>query len=60
MATYKKRGYRKPKEKVEDVINDGLTNEVEGYVEGESTTEDVFNTLDDGANKAEEWVADNQ
>lgn len=60
MATYKKRGYRKPKEKVEDVINDELTNEVEGYVEGESTTEDVFNTLDDGANKAEEWVADNQ
>jgi len=60
MATYKKRGYRKPKEKVEDVVNDDSTNEVEGYVEGESTTEDVFNTLDDGANKAEEWVADNQ
>ncbi len=60
MATYKKRGYRKPKEKVEEVINDDLNNEVEGYVEGESTTEEVFNTLDDTANKAEEWVADNQ
>jgi tetratricopeptide (TPR) repeat protein len=60
MATYKKRGYRKPKEKVEDVVNDDLTNDVEGYVEGESTTEEVFNTLDESANKAEEWVADNQ
>jgi len=60
MATYKKRGYRKPKEKVEEVIGNESTNEVEGYVEGESTTEDVFNTLDESANKAEEWVADNQ
>lgn len=60
MATYKKRGYRKPKEKVEEVINDEFSNEVEGYVEGESTTEEVFNSLDEGANKAEEWVAANQ
>ena len=60
MATYKKRGYRKPKEKVEEVIGDELLNDVEGYVEGESTTEDVFNSLDEGANKAEEWVATNQ
>ncbi len=56
MATYKKRGYRKPKEKIETET----TNEVEGYVEGESTTEDVFNSLDDSANKAEEFVAANQ
>ncbi len=60
MATYKKRGYRKPKEKVEEVLNDDLTNDVDGYVEGESTTEEVFNTLDESANKAEEWVAANQ
>ena len=60
MATYKKRGYRKPKEKVEEVIGDELLNDVEGYVEGESTTEDVFNSLDESANKAEEWVAANQ
>jgi TolA-binding protein len=60
MATYKKRGYRKPKEKVEEVLSDALTNDVEGYVEGESTTEEVFNSLDESANKAEEWVAENQ
>ncbi|VAV82582.1 TPR domain protein [hydrothermal vent metagenome] len=45
MATYKKRGY-KPKTKVE--------------VEDKSTTAEVFNTLDEGASKAEEWVAKNQ
>ncbi len=60
MATYKKRGYRKPKEKVEEVVNEELSNEVEGYVEGESTTEEVFNSLDEGANKAEDWVFSNQ
>ena len=60
MATYKKRGYRKPKEKVEEVVSESLTNDVEGYVEGESTTEEVFNSLDESANKAEEWVAENQ
>lgn len=46
MATYKKRGY-KPKTKVEGV-------------EDNSTTAEVFNTLDEGASKAEEWVAKNQ
>lgn len=60
MATYKKRGYRKPKEKVEEVKIDETLNEVEGYVEGESTTEEVFDSLDAGANKAEEWFAANQ
>ena len=46
MATYKKRGY-KPKTKA-DVVED------------KSTTAEVFNTLDEGASKAEEWVAKNQ
>jgi tetratricopeptide (TPR) repeat protein len=46
MATYKKRGY-KPKTKAEGV-------------EDKSTTAEVFNTLDEGASKAEEWVAKNQ
>ncbi|MGB3606615.1 tetratricopeptide repeat protein [Psychroserpens sp.] len=52
MATYKKRGYKaKPvKEKGESI--DAL--------EQESTTAEVFNTLDDGANKAEDFVAKNQ
>ena len=47
MATYTQRGYRKPKEKIETET----TNEVEGYVEGESTTEDVFNSLDESASQ---------
>jgi len=45
MATYKKRGH-KPKKR--DVI------------EEQSTTAEVFNTLDEGASKTEEWVIKNQ
>ena len=52
MATYKKRGYKpKPiKEKGEKIE----------VLEQESTTAEVFNTLDEGANKAEDFVARNQ
>lgn len=49
MATYKKRGY-KPKNKAEEVQQ----------AEEHSTTAEVFNTLDEGASKTEEWVAANQ
>ncbi len=49
MATYKKKGH-KPTTK-EDRRK---------KVEEESTTAEVFNTLDEGANKTEEWVAHNQ
>ncbi|RZS93264.1 tetratricopeptide repeat protein [Aquimarina brevivitae] len=49
MATYKKRGY-KPKNKEEEVE----------VIEDNSTTAEVFNTLDEGASKTEEWVAKNQ
>jgi len=49
MATYKKRGY-KPKNKAEEVEQ----------VEENSTTAEVFNTLDEGASRTEEWVAANQ
>ena len=56
MATYKKRGYKPQKENIQDVEE---TNENE-YVEGQSTTEEVFNTLDEGASRTETWVADNQ
>jgi tetratricopeptide (TPR) repeat protein len=49
MATYKKRGY-KPKTKKEK----------EEVVEENSTTAEVFNTLDEGASKTEEWVVKNQ
>lgn len=52
MATYKKRGYKvKTKvEKEKDVSSEEL----------ESTTAEVFNTLDETASKTEEWVAGNQ
>lgn len=49
MATYKKRGY-KPKTKEEKT--DAL--------EQNSTTAEVFNTLDDSASKTEEWAVKNQ
>ncbi|WP_417289687.1 tetratricopeptide repeat protein [Corallibacter sp.] len=49
MATYKKRGY-KPKTK-EEVV------QVE---EEQSTTAEVFNTLDETASKTEDWVIKNQ
>lgn len=49
MATYKKRGYKpKTKEEVEQVIDE------------QSTTAEVFNTLDETASKTEDWVIKNQ
>ena len=48
MATYKKRGY-KPKGKGEET--DNMT---------DSTTAEVFSTLDSSASKTEQWVARNQ
>ncbi|RUA11832.1 MAG: hypothetical protein DSY83_16060 [Flavobacteriia bacterium] len=49
MATYKKRGF-KPKNKAEEA-------QVE---EHDSTTAEVFNTLDEGASRTEAWVQKNQ
>lgn len=56
MATYNKRGYKAPKpaevnevEPVEEFVDDN-----------NSTTAGVFNSLDEGASKTEEWVAGNQ
>ncbi len=49
MATYKKRGY-KPKNKAEEIELD----------EQNSTTAEVFNTLDENASKTEAWVSKNQ
>ena len=52
MATYKKRGYKPKKEKV--------TKEVEeNFDETQSTTAEVFNTLDETANKSEQWIEKN-
>lgn len=52
MATYKKRGY-KPKTKKEKEV-------IEEISEENSTTAEVFNTLDESASKTEEWVIKNQ
>lgn len=49
MATYKKRGF-KPKTK----------EEIQEFDEQESTTAEVFSTLDEGATRTEEWVSKNQ
>lgn len=49
MATYKKRG-GKPKTKPEHIE----------AIEEESTTAEVFSTLDEGASKTEEWFEKNQ
>ena len=55
MATYKKRGY-KPK-----AVKEKIENEPEiAAEEMDSTTAEVFDTLDETANKTEEWVAANQ
>lgn len=47
MATYKKRGY-KPKNKKEEQVQ-----------EMDSTTAEVFNTLDETASKSEQWIEKN-
>lgn len=55
MATYNKRGYKAPKPKEE-----AIEGEVENIDVQESTTAEVFSSLDEGASKAEEFVARNQ
>ena len=56
MATYNKRGYKAPKPEEAKVEN-----EFEEVVDTtDSTTAEVFNTLDETASKTEDWVAKNQ
>ena len=57
MATYNKKGYKAPKPK--DIADDA-TNGVDETYDGDSTTAEVFDTLDLQANKAEDWVVKNQ
>lgn len=56
MATYNKRGYRTPKEKVDDAYLEENIN----VDEKDSTTAGVFSSLDETANKTEAWVEKNQ
>ena len=56
MATYNKRGYKTPKDKVEnDTPVENITID-----EKDSTTAGVFNSLDQTASKTEQFVAKNQ
>ncbi len=55
MATYNKRGYKQKKKVEAEISTEDETIDV-----GDSTTAEVFNTLDEGANKAEEFVEKNQ
>ena len=56
MATYNKRGYKAPKPEEAKVEN-----EFEEVIDvKDSTTAEVFNTLDETASKTEDWVAKNQ
>lgn len=56
MATYNKRGYKAPK--LEEAK---VENEFEEVVDvKDSTTAEVFDTLDEKASRTEEWVAKNQ
>lgn len=59
MATYNKRGFKAPKPEEEKVV---VEQPVEDAIidDSNSTTAEVFNKLDEGANKTEEWVAKNQ
>jgi len=56
MATYNKRGYKAPKPKEEKSEFD----ELDKLSEQDSATAEVFNTLDTGANKIEDWIQKNQ
>ena len=53
MATYKKRGNKVRKPKMKD---DGSFLEHIDYKEGESTTQEVFDSLDETASKSEQWL----
>ncbi|MGY6647286.1 hypothetical protein [Wenyingzhuangia sp. IMCC45574] len=54
MATYQKRGYKKSVEGEEEVIVENNDGNLEN-----STTAEVFNTLDETANKSEKWIENN-
>ena len=50
MATYKKKGYKKEKKSTDDL----------SYLSKESTTAEVFTSLDEGASKLEQFLEKNQ
>ncbi|WP_432673188.1 tetratricopeptide repeat protein [Flavobacterium sp. SM2513] len=58
MATYNKRGYKAPKPKEDKIDNEYLDNVA--IDETDSTTAEVFNSLDETASRTEDFVARNQ
>lgn len=58
MATYNKRGYKAPKPEQEKEVLE--YDPIDAISEKDSTTAEVFNSLDTGASRIEEWVAGNQ
>lgn len=63
MATYNKRGYKAPKEKVEGdnvQLDNNYIEDVPNVDAKDSTTAKAFDTLDQTASRTEEWVAKNQ
>ena len=58
MATFNKRGYKAPKEKAEKIDNTFI--EDVNVDEKDSATAKAFDTLDQTANKAEDFIAKNQ
>lgn len=60
MATYNKRGYKAPKPEAEKGTDDQEFLEDVNVNEQDSTTAGVFNSLDETANRTEEWVQRNQ
>lgn len=58
MATYNKRGYKAPKVKDDKMDNDYI--EDVNIDEKDSTTAEVFNSLDETASRTEDFVARNQ
>ena len=55
MATYNKRGYKPAKEKEVKEVTEDIN-----VLEKNSTTAEVFSTLDASASKTEDFVAKNQ
>lgn len=55
MATYNKRGFKSPKPKDVEDLEENVDIDAK-----DSATAEVFNTLDEGASKTEEWVVKNQ
>ncbi|HNP33770.1 MAG TPA: hypothetical protein PKN96_10805 [Flavobacterium sp.] len=61
MATFNKRGYKAPKEKAEKGVNTNVADiEQINIDEKDSTTAKAFDTLDQTASRAEDFVAKNQ